>query len=275
MSTQHRIFTGIPLFAKRSLNTREPYTAKRPAARALSQHLIIPEVLRNQQVFGSCVGQAVGFAVSRADFVASGPFLWIEGRRVDLDLSGVDEGTTFESVFSVLENTGAAPYDPRENDPTQENWDRARLGPHLVATMAAADHKAELKVTAIDPKAHNAFELVCDAIASRARVVFSSGLRDAFFDLAAGEIATPWHLGSEDNGHAQAFCGFDRRAGELFALNSWGCFAGLHLPKETWTYPAAWHGVRERRDVWELPGAYRMTASTLAELWDIYVVEVT
>jgi hypothetical protein len=141
--------------------------------------------------------------------------------------------------------------------------------------MAASDRKLKLKVTSIDPCAHDAFLRVCAAIASKARVVFSSGLKKPFFDLEPEDVATSTHLGGESNGHAQAFCGFDLANQEIFALNSWGRFAGLVLSKTdspqapSWPIPAI-----DRGHSWELPGAYRMAAGALSELWEIYVIEV-
>ena len=272
-----RKYTGQPTACTPSKALRpafEPVHTIR-ATLTISTCVIAPEVVRDQGDFGSCVGQSTAFAVSRPGEAASGRFLWVNARRHTNDLAGADNGTNFDAAFWVVENQGVPPYAPDENDGSPDNWDVARHGEHLGDAMAADDYRAKLKVTAIDPSSPNAFDLVCAAIMQRARVVFASGIRDPFFNLHAGAVATSAHLGGEINGHAQAFCGFDRATRELFGLNSWGAFAGLRLPKDDYPTAPAWPiDVIDDVNAWVLPGAYRIDESALHALWEIHVVEV-
>ena len=269
---QGRQFYVGPACAKRSTTARPEFVAPRQA-RTAETLLIVPEILRNQQNFGSCIGQSTAFATSSSVYPTSGRFLWVEARRHDLDLAGVDDGTNFDAAFWVVENVGVAAYDATENDGTPQNIDIAQFGPHLDSELQASDHKFTLNVSSVNPSAGNAFDLIVAAIASGHRVTFASGLHDAFFSLAPGQIATANELGGNDNGHAQAFCGFDLRTRQLFVLNSWGDFAGLIVAKADYTDPR-WPGQIDRGTFWELPGAYAITAETLPALWEIHVVEV-
>jgi hypothetical protein len=167
---------------------------------------------------------------------------------------------------------GLPPYDNSENDNTSRNWYIASFGPDLRDELSADDKKPVLNVTSISPQDPNAFGLICAAIESGKKVCFASGLLFPFFSLESGDVATSRHLGGGADGHAQKFCGFDRAAGHVFVLNSWGNWAGLIVPKSDIPDPA-WPGRIDRGNSWELPGAYRMDKTAIANLWEIHVID--
>lgn len=238
--------------------------------------------LYNQQSFGCCYGETMALVLSRLfGWTVSGRHLWVEGRRHAKDLTGKDHGTTITDILFALYNVGATELDPTETDDTPKNWDIATFGEPLPGALEAYDNKlapGALKVSFIGPESLNLHESVLSAISRIGNgvlgVVFASGLKDKFFDLKDGEVATSEHLGGWADGHAQSFGGCDLETGELFVDNSWGEFAGLRIEKAKHPEKPNRPVVNETETHWIIPGSYRMAPEVLRGLWEIYVIEV-
>jgi hypothetical protein len=186
--------------------------------------------VRNQNVYGSCAGQAVAFWASRfADRKLSATHLWTEARRIEYNISGIDKGASLDHAIDALRNTGSPSFRGDENDPTQENTARYTLGDTLGDQLDADDNRpARVDVWSI-PCDKSAPGLIQRAIADGCGVVFASGLRDPFWDGFYGNSKISINsFGGMRSGHAQAIVGVSDFMDTLTVVNSWGLDFGFN-----------------------------------------------
>ena len=214
---------------------------------AISNPVFVPPTeseVRNQNVFGSCVGQAAAFWLSRMiGKQISGSHLWIEGRRIQGDLAGSRDGTNVGSVLQAAGTFGCAPYCANENDDTKDNWDSASGGSTLESTLQAYDCIVKSSAYSISPSDRSAFDMINHALSNGYGIAICSGLRAPFWGITAtNNTVGPESVGGLSNGHAQAVWGtYDNG---LDVVNSWGVGFGN-------------------------AGKYRLDKTAISGLWEI------
>jgi len=220
--------------------------------------------LRNQESFGSCVGQAIAGAVETqvGDTPRlSGVSIWREARRLQGEIEQIDEGTRVEWGIAAIEDRGYS-------DPWHPGEDHSEVEAGKGATVAGDDLADELAAygTVSHSIEHRTIWGYGDALTSLLQaalledrgIVIATGLRDPFFELVADEVATLEHIGGDRNGHAMLLCGWRTESDgklEFMIRNSWNGWggatvAGQFRPGLFWCSSEAvnamweWHSLR-------------------------------
>lgn len=186
--------------------------------------------IRDQRTTPSCVGQAVVAAAhALLGFDGSGINVWIDSRRRDGNLDRADYGTTAETAIASLIGRGLDPYQDGEESFHPSEY---RHMPSLAEEMAADDVRLKPTVERFITTGTIAKQRlqIVDALKSGKAVLWATGVKEPFFSLDFGQVATSDHIGADYNGHQMRIFGY--HAGlDLFAVqNSWSeDFAGLEF----------------------------------------------
>jgi hypothetical protein len=270
-----------PLLARKDPGVYPEYAPRvAPTATAQTTFLAPLDTIREQNVFGCCEGEACAVWLSRLfGFSVEGKPLWEGARRTDRQLGHPELGTFFGSVIKAAELEGCASHNPDDYKDTPENWANARLGEDLSRSLEMVDNLldvSKIKIESISTKAeyrYAVFDAAQQIGGSVLGMVITSGIREPFFHLGSGEICTSAHIGGYADGHAQAVAGCDLLSGHLFADNWWGTgHGGLWIPKSE-PRPVGRPIVEENETHWIIPAAYRMDATAIDQLWEIFVIK--
>ena len=214
--------------------------------------------LRNQRSTPSCVGQAVAAAAEAlTGFDGSAINLWTDARRRQGDLADPSNGTTAETAIESLIQRGLDPYEPFEEDRTDAQLSEM---PSLASELEADDNRLRPDVTRYIITGSIAAQRLAIVAALQAGhgVLWATGVKDPFFALGPGDVATTAHVGANYNGHEMRFFAYDKLLDHFLVQNSWG---------EEWG-GAAMDGV-------DYPGCFRIEAkAAIASAWDTLVVDL-
>jgi hypothetical protein len=224
-------------------------------AAVVNDVICLPFRVHDQESFGSCMGQSVTAGIEEvAQYPVSGLKLWRDGRRLQGDELNIDEGTTPEMVFQALRECGWSPWHEGEDADDTEAAREGNPADDIWGYSTRQDGK--IQVAQIEGSAQEMLAQIAEARAARWGVVMTSGLKDPFFSLRDGQLATSAHIGGNVNGHAQNVLGV--AGGVPYIQNSWGLgFAGMTLP-----------------DGRKLAGCYTMDPAVLTSLWDCIAYRV-
>lgn len=212
---------------------------------------------RRQYSYPACggnAGSALWEVIHPEDGRISAIDLWRGARRrLGLSLDDLSQGTTYGAILQELELRGADDWHEGEDRSALEGGKgSAPAGDNLRDELRAYDRRERL-----DRHRCSTLREVEDAVATGAGVGISTGLRDPFFELRVGDIATERHIGGDANGHAMRVVGFVTVGGQRLAVldNWWG---------------DSWGGCSV--EGLSLPGHCLVTAQALLGAWDIWAI---
>lgn len=217
----------------------------------------VPYRLHNQEIFGSCMAQApTAYIEDQVRYAVSGVKPWRDARKLQGDEFDIDQGTTPSMLFQALRECGWSPWHPGEDSDKTEAFREGNPADDVWGDATRQDG-SKLTIAQIVGTVDQRYEAVMAALLDGWGVIFTSGLRDPFFSLGVGELATTRHIGGDVNGHAQRFLG--AKGGMPYVQNSWGAaWGGMVLP-----------------DGLVLNGCYQVERAVLAVLWDLIAFKVT
>lgn len=242
-----------PVISRETRKTRAfPYCAAGPLGDVLQSIRV-----RNQKQTPSCVGQSMaGVVEGITGLNGSATQIWTGARRREGNLHDSGMGCYVSSAIHEAMERGVAPYhDGEEND-----WGSFVRRASLQDELAADDHRisklADYFVT--DGSAEEQRAAIFAALSTKRGVIWTTGVREAFFSHPANVYVSDDEVGAGYNGHAMRIAGYCHEIDCFVGQNSWG---------ESWGGVVA-QGV-------QLPGCFLIRAELLIpSAWETWVIEV-